>query len=177
PARTATSGAASRCRCRGCGAPAVVALARQIDTRLCLGPELVQAEMSILGTFQPDTLTSGLAPCRSAEFQVTVIFCDSPGNSVMSLPCQIDDCSSLSPGSSWPPGVPRRTSALSRKATVDREVLVMVMVVARSAPFGPAWAVVAAVAVTADCGSVCSACRLAGVLIKPTRRPRELGPL
>ena len=71
--------------------------------------------MSILGTFQPDTLTTGVAPCRSAEFQVTVTVCDSPGNSVMSLPCQIEDCSSLSPDSSWPLAVPRRTSALSRK--------------------------------------------------------------
>src|SRR5213076_2462352 len=123
--------------------------------------------MSVLGTFQPDTLTTGVAPCRSAEFQVTVSFCDSPGNSVMSLPCHIEDCSSLSPGSSWPPAVPRRTSALSRKATVDGEVLVTVTVVARSAPPGPACVVVAALAVMADCGSVCSACNSAYLDITP----------
>src|SRR5215467_9050073 len=117
--------------------------------------------MSILGTFQPDTLTTGVAPCRSAEFQVTVSVCDSPGNSVMSLPCQIEDCSSLSPDSSWPPAVPRRTSARSRKATVDEEVLVIVTVVDRSAPSGPDWFVVAAVAEMDDCDNVCSACRLA----------------
>src|SRR5215471_7911805 len=58
------------------------------------------AKMSILGTFQPDTLTTAVAPCRSAEFQVTVSVSDSPGNSVMSLFCQIEDCSSLSPASS-----------------------------------------------------------------------------
>ena len=115
------------------------------------------ATTSIFGTFQPDTLTTGVAPCRSAEFQVTVSVCDSPGNSVMSLPCQIEDCSSLSPDSSWPPAVPRRTSARSRNATVDGEVLVIVTVVSRSAPSGPAWLTVVAVAVTDDCGSVCSA--------------------
>ena len=117
--------------------------------------------MSILGTFQPDTLTTAVAPCRSAEFQVTVSVCDSPGKSVMSLPCQIEDRSSLSPGSSWPLAVPRRTSALSRKATVDEEVLVIVTVVARSAPSGPAWVVVAELTVMDDCGSVPSDCRLA----------------
>ena len=117
--------------------------------------------MSILGTFQPDTLTTGVAPCRSAEFQVTVSVCDSPGNSVMSLPCQIEDCSSLSPDSSRPLAVPRRTSALSRKATVDEEVLVIVTVVARSAPSGPDRLGVEAVAEMDDRGSVCSARRLA----------------
>src|SRR5215475_4576266 len=117
--------------------------------------------MSILGMFQPDTLTSGVAPCRSAEFQVTVSVCDSPGNSAMSLSCQSEDCSSLSPGNSWPLAVPRRTSARSRKATVDGEVLVIVTVVALSAPAGPAWVVVVAAAETADGGSVCNACRLA----------------
>src|SRR6185437_6550611 len=130
--------------------------------------------MPILGTFQPDRLTTGVAPCRSAEFQVTVSVCDSPGNSVMSLFCHIEDCSSLSPGSSWPPAVPRRTSARSRKATVDGEVLVTVTVVARSAPSGPAWVVVAALAVMADCGSVCSACRLAELEITPTGWPSDL---
>src|SRR5215467_8191305 len=117
--------------------------------------------MSILGTFQPDTLTTGVAPCRSAEFQVTVSVCDSPGKSVMSLPCQIEEWSSLSPDSSWPPAVPRRTSALSKKATVDEEVLVIVTVLARSAPSGPAWLTVLAVAETDDCGSVCRDCRFA----------------
>jgi len=47
--------------------------------------------MSILGMFGPETLMTGVAPCRSAEFQVTVSVCDSPGNSVMSLFCQIED--------------------------------------------------------------------------------------
>src|SRR5690349_18710349 len=117
--------------------------------------------MSILGTFQPDRLTTGVAPCRSAEFHATVSVCESPGNSVMSLPCQIEDCSSLSPGSSWPLAVPRRMSALSRKATVDGEVLVIVTVVARSAPPGPGWLAVEAIAEIDDCGSVCSDCRLA----------------
>src|SRR6266568_949437 len=117
---------------------------------------LGQAGMSILGTFHPDTLTTGLAPCRSAEFQVTVSVCDSPGNSVMSLFCQIEDCSSLSADSSWPLAVPRRTSARSRNATVDEEVLVIVTVVARSAPAGPACVVVAAVADMAEAGRVCS---------------------
>src|SRR6516162_10537485 len=117
--------------------------------------------MSILGTFQPDTLTTGVAPCRSAEFQVTVSVWDSPGNSVMSLFCQIEDCSSLSPASSWPVAVPRLMSARSRKAAVELEVLVSVTVVARSAPSGPAWSTVLDVAVTDDCGSVCSPVRLA----------------
>src|SRR5215472_10595311 len=117
--------------------------------------------MSILGTFQPDTLTTAVAPCKSAEFQVTVSVCDSPGNSVMSLFCQSEDCSSLSPDSSWPPGVPRRTSARSRNATVEPEVLVIVTVVARSAPSGPAWLTVLEVAVTVEFGSVCSPVRFA----------------
>src|ERR1051326_3673028 len=120
-----------------------------------------QAGMSILGTFHPDTLTSGVAPCRSAEFQVTVSVWDSPGNSVTSLPCQSEDCSSLPPGSSWPLAVPRRTSARSRNATADEDVLVIVTVVARSAPAGPACVVVEAVAEMADCGSACSDCRFA----------------
>ena len=66
------------------------------------------AAMSVLGTFHPEMLTTAVAPCRSAEFQVTVRVCDSPGNSVMSLLRQSEDCSSLSPGSSWPAAVPRR---------------------------------------------------------------------
>src|SRR5215467_13386841 len=119
------------------------------------------AKMSILGTFQPDTLTTAVAPCRSAEFQVTVSVCDSPGNSVMSLLRQSEDCSSLSPASSWPVAVPRRTSARSKNATVDEDVLVMVTVVARSAPAGPAWVTVLAVAVTDDCGSVSRPVRFA----------------
>src|SRR5262249_4930565 len=131
------------------------------------------AAMSVLGTFHPDTLTTGVAPCRSAEFQVTVSVCDSPGNSVMSLSCQSEDCSSLSPASSCPPAVPRRTSARGRKATADGEVLVIVTVVARSAPAGPAWVVVAAVAEMDDCDSVCSACRLAYWLSVPFGWPSD----
>src|SRR5215469_4021703 len=111
------------------------------------------AAMSVLGTFHPDTLTTAVAPCRSAEFQVTVSVCDSPGNSVMSLFCQIEDCNSLSPASSWPPAVPRRTSARSRNETLEAEVLVMVTVVARSAPSGPAWVTVEEVTETDEFGS------------------------
>src|SRR5215467_2877838 len=131
------------------------------------------AAMSVLGTFQPDTLTTAVLPCRSAEFQVTVSVCDSPGNSVMSLFCHSEDCSSLSPDSSWPPAVPRRTSARSKNATVDGEVLVMVTVVARSAPSGPAWVVVVAVAEMDEVGSVCRACRLAYWLRVPFGWPRD----
>src|SRR5215467_5379519 len=89
----------------------------------------------------------------------------------MSLPCQIDDCSSLSPASSVPLAVPRRTSARIRNATVEAEVLVIVTVVARSAPSGPACDAVVAVAEIDDCGSVCSACRLAYVLTEPDGWP------
>src|SRR5262249_1841241 len=119
------------------------------------------AARAVLGPFHPDTLTTGVAPCRSAEFQVTVSVCDSPGNSVMSLSCQSEDCSSLSPASSCPPAVPRRTSARSRKATADGEVLVIVTVVARSAPAGPAWVVVAAVAGVGACPPPLNPCPLA----------------
>src|SRR6266571_2791583 len=118
--------------------------------------------MSILVMSQPDTLITGVAPCRSAELYLTVSVSDSPGQSVTSLPDQIEDCSSLSPDSSCPPAVPRRTSARRKKPTVGAaEVLVMVTVVARSAPAGPAWCVVAAVAETVACGRVCSCCKLA----------------
>jgi hypothetical protein len=79
----------------------------------------------------------------------------------MSLPCQTEDCSSLSPGNSWPLAVPRRTSARSRKAAADAEVLVIVTVVARSAPSGPGWLTVVAVSVTDACGSVCRDVRFA----------------
>src|SRR5215469_14997061 len=127
--------------------------------------------MSILGTFHPDTLTTGVAPCRSAEFQVTVSVCDSPGNSVMSLLRHSEDCSSLSPA------VPRRTSARSKNATVDGEVLVRVTVVARSAPAGPAWLTVLAVAVIDDCGSVCRPVRFAYCEIVPCGWPRDLPQL
>src|SRR6266581_154262 len=109
--------------------------------------------MSILVMSQPDTLITGVAPCRSAELYLTVSVSDSPGQSVTSLPDQIEDCSSLSPDSSCPPAVPRRTSARRKKPTVGAaEVLVIVTVVARSAPSGPAWWVVVAVAVTLPCG-------------------------
>src|SRR5215469_18564543 len=132
------------------------------------------AAMSVLGTFQPDTLTTAVLPCRSAEFQVTVSVCDSPGNSVMSLFCHSEDCSSLSPDSSWPPGVPRRTSARSRNATVEAEVLVIVTVVARSAPLGPAWFTVLEVAVIDDGGRVCRPVRFAYVEMVPCGWPSVL---
>src|SRR5215510_3159918 len=140
-------------------------------------PSSRYAKMSILGTFHPDTLTTAVAPCRSAEFQVTVSVCDSPGNSVMSLLPQSEDCNSLSPGSSWPPAVPRRTSARSKNATVDGEVLVRVTVVARSAPAGPGWLAVLAVAVIDDCGSVCRPVRFAYCEIVPCGWPRDLPQL
>ena len=108
---------------------------------------------------------------------MTVRVCDSPGNSVMSLSCQIEDCSSLSPDSSWPLAVPRRTSARSKNATVEDEVLVIVTVVARSAPSGPAcWAVVA-VAEIDDCGSVCRPVRFAYVRQRALRLAQRLGPV
>src|SRR5215470_2159309 len=114
--------------------------------------------MSTLVRFQPEMLTTAAAPCRSAEFQVTVRVCDSPGNSVMSLSRHIEDCSSLSPESSWPLAVPRRMSARSRKPTVELDVLVIVTMVARSAPPGPDWVVVVAEAVAEARGSDCSDC-------------------
>ena len=93
---------------------------------------------------------------------MTVSVCDSPGNSVMSLSCQIEDCSSLSPDSSWPLAVPRRTSARRRNATVELEVLVIVTVVAQVARrrARPGWPSLA-VAVTEDGGSVCRPVRFA----------------
>src|SRR5215469_6098893 len=135
------------------------------------------AAMSVLGTFHPDTLTTAVAPCRSAEFQLTVSVCDSPGNSVMSLLRQSEDCNSLSPGSSWPPAVPRRTSARSRNATVDGDVLVMVTVVARSAPPGPGWLTVLAAAETDEAGSVCKPVRFAYCEIVPCGWPSVLPQL
>src|SRR6516162_2229084 len=111
--------------------------------------------MSILGTFQPYTLTTAVLPCKSAEFQVTVSVCDSPGNSVMSLFCHSEDCSSLSPDSSWPPAVPRRVAA-------------------RSAPLGPAWLTVLEVAVIEDCGRVCRPVRFAYCEMVPCGWPSVL---
>src|SRR5207248_488442 len=75
--------------------------------------------------------------------------------SVMSLPRHSEDASS-------PPRTPpRRRSARSRNATVDRDVLVIVTVVTRFAPAGPRLALVDAVAETAPRGSARSARRLA----------------
>src|SRR5580692_6249339 len=85
----------------------------------------------------------------------------------MSLSCQVEDWSSLSPGSSRPPAVPRRTSARSRNATADDDVFLTVTVVARSAPSGPACRTVAAVAEMDDVASVRSAFRFAYVVITP----------
>src|ERR1051326_4760710 len=132
------------------------------------------AKRSILGTFQPDTLTTAVAPCKSAEFHVTVSVWDSPGNSVMSLLRQSEDCSSLSPASSCPVAVPRRMSARSRNATVEPEVLVTVTVVARSAPSGPAWLTVLEVAVMDEFGSACSPVRFAYVDTVPCGWPSVL---
>src|SRR5215472_16592587 len=133
--------------------------------------------MSNLERFQPDMLTTAVAPWRSAESQVTVRVCDSPGNSVMSLFCQSEDCSSLSPDSSWPLAVPRRTSARSKNATVEADVLVIVTVVARSAPAGPAWLTVLEVAVIDEAGSVCKPVRFAYWETVPTGWPRDLPQL
>src|SRR6516165_3658886 len=130
--------------------------------------------MSILDTFHPDTLITGVAPCKSEESYVTVRVFDSPGNRVMSLSGQSEVCSSLSPASSWPLVVPRRTSARSRNATVDDEVFVMVTVVARSAPSGPACRVVVAVAVMDDDGRACKPVRCAYCETVPCGWPRAL---
>src|SRR5215472_211208 len=92
----------------------------------------------------------GDRPFRSDEFHVTTMLWDSPGNSVMSLFCQIDDCSSLSPAAGVVP-VPRRTSARTRKAG-ELELLVIVTVVARSAPSGPDCVAVLAVTARDDEG-------------------------
>src|SRR5215470_10569152 len=100
---------------------------------------------------------TGDRPLRSEEFQVTTMDWDSPGNSVMSLFCQIEDCNSLSPAAGVVP-VPRRTSARSRNAT-ELELLVIVTVVARSAPFGPDCVTVLAVTAIDDDGMVGSVCR------------------
>src|SRR6185437_11150976 len=96
----------------------------------------------------------GERPARSDEFQVTTMVCDSPGNRVMSLFCQIDDCNSLSPAAGVVP-VPRRTSARSRNAT-ELELFVSVTVVARSAPSGPDCVAVEAVTAIEDDGIVAS---------------------
>jgi hypothetical protein len=125
----------------------------------------------ILGTFQPETLMTGVAPRRSAGRYLTISVCDSPGNSVTSLSCQVEDCSSLSPGSSWPAAVPRRTSARSRNETAEEEVFVIVTAVVRSAP---SCRVVTAVALTEDCGSVRSACRFAYREMTPDGSPSVL---
>src|ERR1700753_3849216 len=118
--------------------------------------------MSAFAAFQPETLTTGLAPLRSLECQVTEMVCDSPGHSVMSLPFHSEDCSSLSPGSSRPPGVPRRMSARRKKPTVRAlERLVMVTVVSRSAPSGPLARTVRALALTVAAGRLCRAVRFA----------------
>src|SRR2546421_10571785 len=112
--------------------------------------------------FHPETLTSGVAPRRSADCQVTVMVCDSPGHRVMSLPFHRDVCSSLSPVSSVPPAVPRRMSVRRKNPTVGVvEVLVMVTVVSRSAPLGPAWFTVVAVAPVVARGGFCRGGRVA----------------
>src|ERR1700742_179208 len=95
----------------------------------------------------------------------------------MSLPCQIEDCSSLSTGSTRPSAVPRRTSARSRKETAEEEVLVIVTRLATSCPSGPGRRLVAAVAVMADLGRVWSACRLAYWDITPDGSPSVLAQL
>ena len=56
-------------------------------------------------------------------------------------------------------------------------VLVIVTVVARSAPSGPAWLTVLEVAVTAESGSACSPVRFAYWLTVPTGWPSDLPQL
>src|SRR5579859_6880694 len=133
--------------------------------------------MSNLVRFQPEMLTTAGAPARSAEFQVTVRVCDSPGNSVMSLFCQSADWSSLSPDASPPLPLPRRMSARSRKAT-ELELFVIVTVVDLSLPFGPGAVVVvvevAAIEDGAIAGSVCSPVRFAYVETVPCGEPSVL---
>ena len=129
--------------------------------------------MSIFGLFHPETLMTGAA--RSAELQAAVSVCDSPGQSVISLSFQIEDCSSLPPASSVPAAVPLGTSARGKKPTAGgAELLVIVTVAARSAPSGPARWVVVAVAVTLAY-SVFSACRFTYCDSVPCGCPRVCG--
>src|SRR5215469_3474968 len=125
-------------------------------------------------TFQPESVTTGVAPFRSDELYVTVRVCDSPGNSVMSLPCQIDDCSSLSPDCRPPVVVPRRTSARRKNATAEDDVFVIVTVVAVSAPSGPDCSAEVAVAEIADAGRLFRPVRLAYADTVPTGWPSDL---
>src|SRR5579862_1415812 len=126
--------------------------------------------------FQPDTLTTGVAPWRSAELYVAVRVVDSPGHSVTSLSLQIDVVSSLSPASSWPVAVPRRRSARRKKPTVlVVELLVIVTVTRLSEPAGPATDEVTAVALIDEfAGSACRALRFAYELIDACGWPKVL---
>src|SRR5579859_3047172 len=116
-----------------------------IEKSFVVEPE--PATTSTFAAFQPDTLTTGVAPCKSAELYDAVSVSDSPGHRVTSLSFQIAEVTSLSPDSSAPAEVPRRRSARSRNPTVGvLEVLVTVTVTCLSAPFGPALLLVLAVA-------------------------------
>ena len=45
----------------------------------------MEPQLAAVPTFQPKTLTTGVAPSRAAAPYVAAIVCDSPGQSVMSL--------------------------------------------------------------------------------------------
>src|SRR5205814_8441897 len=77
----------------------------------------VAAATSRWGTFQPERLTTGVAPRSEDELYVAVSVWDSPGQRVMSSSLHETGRTSLSPGSSAPAAVPRRTSARMKKAT------------------------------------------------------------
>src|SRR6516162_3426358 len=95
----------------------------------------------------------------------------------MSLPCQMELCSSLSPDCRPPVAVPRRTSARRKNATVEDDVFVIVTVVATSAPAGPDWSADVAIAEIVDAGRLFRPVRLAYVLTVPTGLPKVLDQL
>ena len=95
----------------------------------------------------------------------------------MSLSLHSADVTWLSPDCSPPPAVPRRRSVRRKNATAEDEVLVTVTVDTRSAPFGPGWFCVLAVALTLPCASECSACRLPNCVMVACGLPSVLPQL
>src|SRR5215469_7379777 len=94
----------------------------------------------------------------------------------MSLSFQVEELSSLSPGSTPPTRVPRRTSARRNRATVGvAEVLVIVTLVTRPAPSGPLCREVTARAWTVAAGSEFRARRFAYDDILACGLPRVFG--
>src|SRR5205814_1252414 len=82
----------------------------------------VAAATSRWGTFQPERLTTGVAPRSEDELYVAVSVWDSPGQRVMSSSLHETGRTSLSPGSSAPAAVPRRTSARMKKGAAGAVV-------------------------------------------------------